>query len=237
MAEYYTQFIDFIEGLFKEIRETQDENIKKAGEIVAKTVMAGGIMQTFGSGHSHAVSIEICSRAGGLIQARAIKEPAEGIYETVEGTGAIFCQKLDLEPNDCFVLTSNSGRNPLGIEVAQHVKSLGIPLIVITSLEVSKTMTSRHSSGKLLYEFADVILDNKGVYGDAVMQVPGMDAKVNGSSSLTSMLLANCMTLHAVKVMVDKGFEPPVSVSKNIDGGFERTFPIRQKFKKRLGYH
>ena len=237
MAEFYTTFIDTVEEKFKEIRTTQEENIKKAGEIVAGSLMAGGMMQAFGSGHSHAVAIEIASRAGGLIQSRAIKEPAGGIYETVEGVGKIVCEKLDLEPNDCFVMISNSGRNPMIIEMAEYVKSLGLPLIAITSLDASKSMTSRHSSGKLLYQIADVVLDNKGEYGDAAIQIPGMEVKVLSTSSFTSMLLADCMVLHAMKTLMDKGVEPPVAVSKNIDGGYERTLPIRQKFKKRLGYH
>ena len=237
VAEHYTKFIDAVEEMFQVIRKTQDENIKKAGEIIAKSIMSGGIMHAFGSGHSHAVAIEICSRAGGLLQARAIKEPAGGIYETVEGVGVIVCNKLDLESNDCFVLISNSGRNPLIIEIALWVKKRGIPLIGITSLDASKSMTSRHSSGKRLFEIADVVLDNKGVYGDACMELPGMSEKVLSTSSFTSMLLADCSVFHSMKIMLDQGFEPPVAVSKNIDGDFERIEKIRSQFKKRLGYY
>jgi len=76
-------------------------------------------------------------------------------------------EHYDLRPNDCFIIISNSGRNPLVVELADIVKKRGVKLIAVTSLDVSKKLTSRHSSGKNLYEFADVILDNRGVEGTA----------------------------------------------------------------------
>ena len=55
-----------IEELLKELEESQAENITKAAELIAESVMSGGIIQAFGSGHSMAGAIEICGRAGGL---------------------------------------------------------------------------------------------------------------------------------------------------------------------------
>lgn len=70
-------------------------------------------------------------------------------------------RQVDVQPEDVFIIISNSGRNPLSIEMAEYVKKKGCKVIVVTALEVSKSSTSRHSSGKLLYEFADVVLDNQ----------------------------------------------------------------------------
>jgi len=234
MAEYYTKFLDIIQDMFRDILETQDENIKKAGEIIAKTVMNDGIVQAFGSAHSYAAAIEICGRAGGLIQTKAIFEPSRGLYESVEGVGTLLCQKLMTDPNDCFIIISNSGRNPLPIEVAEFAKKQNLPLIAVTSLEVSRSLKSRHSSGLLLYELADVVLDNRGVYGDAAMEIPGMTEKVMSTSSFTSMALLDCSVLHAIKLMTDQGFKPLVSVSKNIGGGTEFGLKVREKYKHRL---
>lgn len=74
-------------------------------------------------------------------------------------------KKLDLRPQDCLVVISNSGRNPLGIEMAELAQKRGVKTIVVTALEVSKAGTSRRSDGKLLYEFGDVVLDNKSSFG------------------------------------------------------------------------
>src|SRR5699024_6471129 len=142
----YKVFFDEIDKMIQDAKGTQDENIKKAGKIIADSIMNGGIIQTFGSGHSYAGAIEIAGRAGGLIPAKALQEPSGGQYETIEGAGTKFMEKVDVKENDCFVLISNSGRNPMIIEIAEWARERGNKIIVVTSLDVSKTMTSRHSS-------------------------------------------------------------------------------------------
>lgn len=230
----YERFFNIIEDLMKEIRETQDSNIKKAGEIIVDSVMKGGIVQSFGSGHSFAGAIEIAHRAGGLIPTKAIKEPSQGKYETIEGAGTRFIKEVDIRENDCFVFISNSGRNPMPIEMAQYIKEKGNRIIVVTSLDVSKSMTSRHSSGKMLYEFADVILDNRGIEGDAAVEVEGMETKVCGTSSITAALLLQAAVLHSIEIMIEKGYVPPVYMSQNIDGGPEFNERLQAKYADRL---
>lgn len=217
----YLSYINFINDLIEDLKETQADSIKKAGEIIAESIMNGGILQAFGSGHSYASAIEITGRAGGLIPAKPIIDKANGAYETIEGVGTKLMKDVDIRPNDCFVVISNSGRNPLGIEIADSIKKRGNKLIVVTSLEVSQTMTSRHSSGKKLYEFADVVLDNRAIDGDAAIEVPGLPVKVCGTSAVTAAILLQCTVLEAIEIMVAKGFTPPVYMSSNVDGGPE----------------
>jgi len=230
----YLDFFSVIENMIEDIKKTQGDNIKKAGEIIADTVMNGGIVQAFGSGHSYAGALEICHRAGGLIPTKAIKEPSQGKYETIEGAGSLFIKEVDIRPEDCFVFISNSGRNPMPIEMAQYVKEKGNKIIVVTCLEASKNMKSRHSSGKKLYEFADVVLDNRGVEGDAAVKVEGLDTKVCGTSSITTAVLLQATVLHAVETMIMRGFTPPVYLSQNIDGGPEYNQKMQAKYADRL---
>ncbi len=234
MGEFYEVFVEKINEVVADVLASNNESIKKAGELIANSIMNGGILQAFGSGHSYCAAVEICGRAGGLIPSKAINEPARGMYEMLEGTGVQFCKKLDTDKNDVFVIISTSGRNPLGIEIADHVKKQGIPIIVVTSLEVSKSMSSRHSSGKHLYDFADVVLDVKGVHGDAIVEVEGMPEKVMGTSSIASMMLLDCAVLHSIKLMLEAGYTPPVYRSANIDGGPEFNDMIVEKYKHRL---
>ena len=100
--------------------------------------------------------------------------------------------------------------------MAEYVKKKGCKVIVVTALEVSKSSTSRHSSGKLLYEFADVVLDNQSEFGDAALEIDGFDSKVCGTSSFSTCLLLQQTIYEAVKDMVEKGYEPPVFKSANI---------------------
>lgn len=230
----YELFFDEIEKMIQELKDTQSENIMKAAEIIADSIMAGGILQAFGSGHSYAGAIEIAGRAGGLIPAKVIKEPSAGKYERIEGVGSHFIEEVDIREHDCFVLISNSGRNPLIIEMADWIKKQGNKIIAVTSLEISKTMSSRHSSGKKLYDFADVVLDNRGVFGDAVIQLEGMESKVCGTSSITGAMLLNATVLQSIKTMLDRDFVPPVYLSANIDGGPEHNAKLTAKYADRL---
>ena len=85
----YELFFDAIEEMIQDVRNTQGDNIKKAAEIIADSIMNGGIIQAFGSGHSYAGAIEIAGRAG-LIPAKVLKDSSGGMYETIEGTIQIY---------------------------------------------------------------------------------------------------------------------------------------------------
>lgn len=230
--QYYT----VIEELLKEVEETQKDNISAAAKLVAQSIMDGGILQAFGSGHSLAAAIEITGRAGGLIPAKCIKEPSQGAYESIEGVGTSFCKKLDVRKEDVIVLISNSGRNPLPIEIAIHCRNVGAKVIVVTSLEASKQLSSKHSSGKNLWEFADVVLDNRVQFGDSSIEVPGLPVKVCGTSSVAAAVMENAMILEAIEIMLEKGYTPPVFMSQNVDGGPEFNEKYTKKYFDRL-YH
>ena len=228
------EFFDEAKRLLAVLEEKEKRHIHEAAKIVAEGIMNGGITQAFGCGHSYAAAIEISGRAGGLIPSKIIQDPSGGIYEQVEGVGTVLVNDIMIEPNDIFFLISNSGRNPESIEIAQWVKDHGNKLIVVTALESSKASTSRHSSGKLLYEFADVVLDNHSVFGDAALEVKGLDTKICGTSSFAAVLLLQQVIYESVSIMIEKGYIPPVYKSANIDGGPEFNDALRKQYAERL---
>lgn len=216
------------------ITEGQEENIQKAGEIVAETIEKGGIVQSFGSGHSYGNALEISGRAGGFIQTKIINEPSRGHYEMVEGVGSQFMKHLDLKKEDTMILISNSGRNPLGIEMAMGAKALGVKLIVVTAYDVASNSTSRHSSGKMLHDFADVILDNRSIFGDSCIEVEGLPVKVGGTSLYTGCMLLDAVMMDALDILLEKGITPPVFMSANVDGGPEFNQKYLDMYEDRL---
>ncbi|MGI1692046.1 SIS domain-containing protein [Thermoanaerobacter uzonensis] len=230
----FLRYFEVVEELIKELKDTQHENIRKASEIIANSIINGGILHSFGSGHSYASAIEIAGRAGSLIPAKTVEEPSRGLYETIEGVGTKLMENYDLRENDCFVIISNSGRNPLVIEVADFVKRKGNKLIVVTSLDVSKKLKSRHSSGKNLYQFADVILDNRGKEGDSVIELDGLPVKVGPTSTIAAVVLLQATIVEAVKIMLSMGYTPPIYMSANIDGGPEFNKKLIEKYVERL---
>lgn len=223
-----------VRELVDEIERTEMDAIEQAAQLFADAVMKGGIIQAFGSGHSNAGALEITHRAGGLIPTKNIKEPADGAYESVEGVGSIFVKKVDIREEDVVVIISNSGRNPLPIELALGAKEKGAKIIAVTSVEASKRLVSRHSSGKNLYQVADVVLDNKIIEGDSTIKVEGLDTRVCGMSTITTATLLQAVTLRAVEIMLESGYNPPIYKSQNIDGGREYNESLEEKYLHRL---
>ncbi len=221
---------DKVIALLSEIRSTQADAIARAGTIVGETIRDGGIVHTFGSGHSAAVAYEAHGRAGGLAAVCAIIDPLRGLAEQVEGYGRALMKPVRLGKHDSMIVISNSGRNPLPIEVATVAKESGLRVIAITSLSHSTSVTSRHSSGKRLFELADVIIDNLGDPGDAAIALEGCDIPVGPTSTITGSYIMNEITIAAVRWMVKNGVEPPLFKSANLDGSKEHNKNLRQRY-------
>ena len=228
------EFFDKAREIMEKLENTQRDNIHRAALLISESIRSGGILQAYGSGHSYAAAIEVCGRAGGLIPSKLIGEPQFGEFEAVEGNAFYLMRKVDIRPDDIFILISNSGRNPMTIEMADYIKKKGNPLIVVTALDVSKASVSRHSSGKLLYEFADVVLDNQSQFGDAALDIRGLDCKVCGTSSFAGCLLLQQTMYEAIRDMVEKGYVPPVYKSANIDGGPDFNHALEAEYSGRI---
>ena len=49
----FEEYIDGLQAVLERIKREQSGKIKEAGEIVAAALSAGGVIHTFGTGHSH----------------------------------------------------------------------------------------------------------------------------------------------------------------------------------------
>ncbi len=115
-----------------------------------------------------------------------------------------------------MIISSNSGRNALPIEMAMRCKKEGVFVVALTNLKQSKAAVSRYPSGKKLYEFADCILDNCVPSGDALLNINGI--LTGPGSSVSSMFLLNTIVTEALKICAEKGIKVPVFQSQNVDG-------------------
>ena len=223
-------YFDNVTELLSTIRSTQTKAITAAGAVVGETIGGGGIVHTFGSGHSAAVAYEAHGRAGGLAGVSAIIDPLRGLAEKVEGYGRALLAPIRLEKGDSIIVISNSGRNPLPIEVAMTARERGLGIIAITSLAHSTSVASRHSSGKKLFELADVVIDNLGEPGDASVVLEGFDIPVGPTSTITGAYIMNEITIAAVRWMLENNIAPPVFKSANLDGSKEHNDELRGRY-------
>lgn len=118
-----------------------------------------------------------------------------------------------------MIVISNSGRNAVPVEMCLESKKQGTSVIAITSMQHSSSCSSRHSSGKKMYEIADVTIDNCAEIGDASFYVEGFDIPIGPTSDAVGIAIAQAMTCSIVKKLLDAGMEPPVFRSANVDGG------------------
>ena len=214
----YKEYLDFVSDRVLKMKETQGEAITKAAAMIGDALISGHMVYTFGSGHSQLLSMEIHARAGGLYPVQAIIDPMKGKAEKLEGYGSILVEYAPYKEGDVLFVISNSGRNPEPIEVAMHAISKGVRVIVLTSMEHTLAVTSRHSSGKKLYQFGEVVLDSQVPAGDASMVYEGMAPKAGALSTVLGATILNAVVVEAIQYLLDHDYEPPVLMSANLDG-------------------
>ncbi|MGL4453200.1 MAG: SIS domain-containing protein [Sarcina sp.] len=229
-----SKYYNLITEKLEQVMSYEKENILKAAKFVAQAIENGGILQSFGSGHSYAAAIEVAGRAGGYIPSKIIERPDFGELEIVEGVGTVMMKKSKIDVHDIFFIISNSGRNPLPIEIAKAARENGAKVVVVTSLDVSKNSKSNHSEGKNLFEYADVILDNHSVEGDCAISMEGLDVNVGPTSTIVASLLLNSVILESYDILIKKGIKPPIFMSANVDGGREFNQKLLKKYEHRV---
>jgi uncharacterized phosphosugar-binding protein len=232
-----------IEALLKRIVQTQAEAILRAAGIVARAIEDDGILYTFGTGHSHLVAEEVAYRAGGLAPVDAILEPSltghqhvvESEYmERVEGMAQVIFDYYGIAPSDALVVISNSGRNAAPIEMADLAQQRKVPVIAITSLAHSTGTASRHSSGKKLYQVADVVIDNGCPRGDCLLHLEGLEQPIGPGSGVAGVFILHSILVQATQNLVARGIQPPVFMSGNLDGSDAVNQAILKRYAGRI---
>jgi uncharacterized phosphosugar-binding protein len=94
-------------------------------------------------------------------------------------------------------------------------------------------MQSRHPSGKKLYEYADIVIDNCGPFGDTLLELPG-GGKACSISSLSGVLIEQMLTAETIRNLIARGIDPPVFISANVPGGIEQGETLRRRYEGRI---
>jgi len=94
--------------------------------IIGASLAKGGVLHTFGSGHSELIAREIIGRAGGLVCISGVIDPTAGFIENLVGYGTKLIERHDrqyqLLPGETIIVISNSGKNSSPLEVALYAK-------------------------------------------------------------------------------------------------------------------
>jgi uncharacterized phosphosugar-binding protein len=223
-------FLNALNDVLRSLEETQVETIDHAAGWVADAVAEERFGVLFGSGHSYIPTTDTFPRIGSFPAWLPIHEMStsyianisgnqglrQSIFlEKVEGFADVVLENYRLDPRDVMIVISNSGVNPMGIDMALNAKRQGLKTVAITSLEHSRASESRHSSGQRLFEVCDLAIDTCVPQGDAMIEIDGFPAKVGAASTIMAAVVMQSLAAATAHKLAARGIVLPVYPSHN----------------------
>lgn len=189
------------------------DGMKRLSDRLVADVKSGKSLFVFGSGHSSIFAMELYHRAGGasfvipLFADYLLPTAGPPVVRVLERTPAVANVLLGrARPRDgeMIWICSQSGINAATIDLALDAKKRGMFTVAFTSRAHSSAVSSRHASGKRLFEVCDDVMDLGGRVGDAAVEVaPGVSA--GPLSSLGAIILAHSIIVSAAARLESSG--------------------------------
>ncbi|MCM2140105.1 sugar isomerase domain-containing protein [Vagococcus fluvialis] len=241
------QYMDKVTEILKVVKENESGVIQEAIDLMTEANLNKQSVFIFGASHAGILMEEMYYRAGGMMTINPIfgrevmldRSPITftSQMERLEGYGTSLASTVDFKENDVLILHSVSGRNPIIIDIAIAAREKGVKLIGLTNVSYSKSVTSRHSSGKRLFEVVDIVIDNHGDIGDACCDIKGIEQKVGASSTVVGASILNTIIVETCQKLVDSGVKyPPIFYSANLDGGDQLNQDLYEQYKDSIHY-
>lgn len=235
------RYFDTIDALFNQVKSTQKDNVIKAGKMIADAVKDGGCVHIFDTGHI--IDSELIERGGGLMLYKPFKyklnvdnpvrpRDRSSVNTSMEGLADYAIRASGALPGDVMIIGSVSGKSSNVIDLAISAKNFGMKVIALTSLEYSTKVKSDHSSGKRLFECADIVLDNCAPAAEAMIDVDGLEARFAAASGLSAAFIMWSITAVVIETLLSYGITPSVFKSHNFEGGPEFNLKLREIYKE-----
>ncbi|MFF1274021.1 SIS domain-containing protein [Streptomyces marokkonensis] len=241
------RFLDAAIDLLRRIRDEEADAVAAAGALLADTVADGGRLFAYGAGHSSLAAQDLVYRAGGLALMNLLTVPgAVGVdvrpatlgsaLERVDGLASVVLECSPLRAGDTLLIISLSGRNALPVEMAMKARELGVRVIGVTSVAYAAQTSSRHSSGTFLKDHCDLVLDSGIAVGDAELTHDDVPAPFAPASTVVTTALLQAVVATAAAALADRGIEPPLLRSGNVDGGHDWNARVFDEYADRIFY-
>ena len=246
MTRYAEQYSRAVHSFLEQI-EGEERSIHDAAKLMSETIIRDELIHVIGTGgHSNIGTYEMFMRAGGLAPVNGILDPG-----TLVSMGALRSSRIERTPGyapavlDAFNVTGGVlmiinayGINAMTIDTALEGRKRGIPTIGVTSRSFGDNIPAdhpaRHPSGKNLYQLVDVFVDCHMPLGDAVVEFENLSARVAPVSTLVLSYTLNLMVIETVRLLKERGHEPPVWTSGNMPGGQEAGRKLIEKYRSRI---
>ena len=228
-------YLEEITGLLERIEREERPAMAAAAKAVAEVIVQDGIVHTFGCGHSHLPCLDTFYRAGGLACVSPILDEDLMLHdgaakssrmEKTSGIAAEVFRRHAVDPKkDLLVVVSASGKNAAPVEMLRAAKSAGVRTIAISS-------SAYRDHGAVLLDEADLPIDCKVPYGDAVIEVG--EGMMGGLSTYASLFILNSILIEGAKEAWARGVSPPIYTSGNVVGGTEKNLALEARYFGRV---
>ncbi len=203
----------------------QKEKMQTSAQWFADSILAGRMVQVFGSGHSRIMVEEMWPRYGSFPGFNPIVELSLTFHNLVVGANgqrqAMFLENVPgfaerilrnfaLTPQDSALVISSSGCNVVPTEIAELFQKKGIKVVALITKEHLLKTDSKRDDGRKLTDFADLVLDTGAPAGDAMIQVPGLDTPVAPGSTVGGVAIINCIKAEVARLLTEAGHPPKV---------------------------
>ena len=210
--------------------DNQEDAIDKAAEVCAASIGKGKLVFTFGTGHGSFAALEMFPRTGTAVGFRPIVESTMISFHRVlgdmgarqyrfihaqEGYGKAILSSHQTDPDDAMLIFSHSGINAVTMDIAVGAREIGMKVIGVTSVPHSSQVPSRHSSGRRLFEAADVVIDTGAPLGDAGISIDDLEGSVGATSTSVAIAVGQAINAATVEKLVARGAQPMIMVSPN----------------------
>ena len=226
-------WIDHARAVLDRIEATQEKALEAAACIAADAIGGGGVVHTFGTGHSRIAVEEMFPRYGSYPGWHPIVELSMTFHTEIAGANgqrqAMFIERtpglaqvilsnFELRDTDAMMIFSATGRNAVPVETAMIAKQAGLKVIAVTSASEARAVQPTHASGTILADHADVIVDLCTPLGDAACEIDGWSSKVGPTSSIANVAIVNTVKVLTAQKLADRGIELPVLTGPQIAG-------------------
>ena len=228
-------YIDEITALLRRIEGEESGAMARAADLVADAICRDGLVHVFGCGHSHLAALDAFYRAGGLACVSPLLDEDLMLHdgaakssrmEKMPGIASEAFRRANVDSSkDVLVVISASGKNAAPVEMLRTAKAAGVKTVAVSS-------SAYRAHGGVLLDEADVAIDCKVPYGDAVIEVG--DMKMGGLSTYASLFILNTVLIEGAKKASARGVKLPVYVSGNVEGGAARNIALEERYFGRV---
>ncbi len=240
-TSFQSPYFNEIARLLERLETTQQDVLNQAATHIAQSLKNDGVIHTFGCGHSASAALEPFHRSGCFAAVDAILDPGlmfqHGAHtgtalERQEGYTPRLLATHDLRKGDILLVFSNSGRNPAGIDAVLMAKEKGVFTIAFTAASAHKQSKSRHSSGLLLKDVADLVIDNCVSANETCLTLD--EIGVAPISTIAFAAVLHHILYEAARILSQQGIALPIYKSSNAPGGDEHNNALAKKYAARI---